>query len=196
MNIFYLDPDEKICAEMHLDKHVTKMAIEYAQLMSTAHRVLDGEEYTGLTTNGRRIKRWRMNDDREQQLMKASHINHPSAIWSRANRDNYIWLYRMWFYLCKEYTHRYGKIHACERLVNVLYLPPENIAEGNFYPPTPAMPVEVKVELLNPIAGRKYDVLKSYHNYYILNKAHFAKWTKREVPTWFKQGLNINNANL
>ena len=29
---------------MHLDKHVVKMIIEYAQLMST-HRVLDGEEY-------------------------------------------------------------------------------------------------------------------------------------------------------
>jgi hypothetical protein len=38
--------------------------------------------------------------------------------------------------------------------------------------------------------------LKSYHNYYILNKAHFAKWTKREIPLWFSQGLNINNANL
>jgi len=42
MNIFYLNPEPKICAEMHLDKHVVKMIIEYAQLMSTAHRVLDG----------------------------------------------------------------------------------------------------------------------------------------------------------
>ena len=29
----------------HCDKHVVKMIIEYAQLMSTAHRMLDGEEY-------------------------------------------------------------------------------------------------------------------------------------------------------
>jgi hypothetical protein len=196
MNIFYLDPDPKICAQMHLDKHVTKMIIEYAQLMSTAHRVLDGEEYTGLTANGRRIKRWRMNDDREQQLMKASHINHPSGIWCRENSSNYSWLYKMWSHLLSEYTHRYGKMHACGRLKDVLKNTPKNIVEGNFYAPTPAMPVEVKIELANPIAGRKYDVLKSYHNYYILNKAHFAKWTKREVPTWFQQGLNNNNANL
>jgi hypothetical protein len=47
---------------MHLDKHVVKMIIEYAQLMSTAHRVLDGDEYYGKTANGRRIKRWRMTD--------------------------------------------------------------------------------------------------------------------------------------
>jgi len=37
MNIFYLHNDPKTCAEQHLDKHVVKMLIEYAQLMSTAH---------------------------------------------------------------------------------------------------------------------------------------------------------------
>ena len=42
MNIFYLHKDPKVCAEQHLDKHVVKMLIEYAQLMSTAHRMLDG----------------------------------------------------------------------------------------------------------------------------------------------------------
>ena len=42
MNIFYLDTSPKTCAEMHCDKHVVKMIIEYAQLMSTAHRLLDG----------------------------------------------------------------------------------------------------------------------------------------------------------
>ena len=45
MNIFYLHREPEACAQAHLDKHVTKMIIEYAQLMSTAHRVLDGSEY-------------------------------------------------------------------------------------------------------------------------------------------------------
>ena len=45
MNIFYLHKDPKTCAEMHLDKHCVKMLIEYAQLMSTAHRVIDGIQY-------------------------------------------------------------------------------------------------------------------------------------------------------
>jgi hypothetical protein len=47
MNIFYLDEDPKICAQYHCDKHVVKMIIEYAQLLSTAHRVLDGFEGYG-----------------------------------------------------------------------------------------------------------------------------------------------------
>ena len=53
MNIFYLDHDPKICAEMHLDKHSSKMMVEYAQLMSTAHRVLDGKEVIRLNKANR-----------------------------------------------------------------------------------------------------------------------------------------------
>lgn len=196
MNIFYLDPDPKTCAEMHLDKHVVKMIIEYAQLLSTAHRVIDGEEYTDLTVNGRRIKRWRLHDDRESVLMKATHINHPSGIWCRANQENYDWLYMMWKCLLTEYTYRYGKVHACERLVSYLFNSPKNIPKGSFFAPTPAMPGEVKILSANPIPGRKYDSLASYKNYYIQNKAHFAKWTKREVPSWFIEGSKLINANL
>lgn len=189
MNIFYLDSDPKICAQMHCDKHVVKMIIEYAQLLSTAHRVIDGEEYTDLTANGRRIKRWRMDDaDSEMNLYKASHINHPSAIWVREDEQHYRWLFIMWTELLDEYTHRYGKIHACARLMSTLSKPPKNIKYGNgFFAPTPAMPQDLKIVAKNPIAGRKYDVLASYKNYYIKDKARFAKWKNRAVPNWFTQ---------
>ena len=43
MNIFYLHEDPIQNAKWHVDKHVVKMVTEYAQLLSTAHRVLDGE---------------------------------------------------------------------------------------------------------------------------------------------------------
>ena len=84
MNIFYLHKDPEISAKMHCDKHVVKMIIEYAQLMSTAHRILDGEEYEGRTKIGRRIRRWKHpNKNIENTIYKASHINHPSAVWAR-----------------------------------------------------------------------------------------------------------------
>ena len=57
MNIFYLDDNVVKCAEMHNDKHVVKMILEYAQLLSTAHRVLDGREYVD-ASSGRKMKRW------------------------------------------------------------------------------------------------------------------------------------------
>ncbi len=183
MNIFYLDPDPKTCAEMHVDKHVVKMIIEYAQLMSSAHRIIDGEEYTDLTANGRRIKRWRIDDDREFSLMKASHINHPSAVWCRMNLANYNWLFRMWSHLLDEYTYRYGKVHACARLKDVLRFPPSKIKIGEFTEPTPAMPDECKVP---------GDSIASYHKYYVERKNRFALWKKRETPIWYKEMTNAN----
>ena len=64
MNIFYLHEDPIQNAKWHIDKHIVKMPIEYAQLMSTAHRLLDGEMYLGKTAIGRNIKRWRLYDER------------------------------------------------------------------------------------------------------------------------------------
>ena len=46
MNIFFLHRDPEQAAKEHVDKHVVKMIVEYAQLLSTAHRMLDGIEYT------------------------------------------------------------------------------------------------------------------------------------------------------
>ena len=48
MNIFYLDHDVYKCAEMHNNKHTVKMILEYAQLLSTAHRFLDGTLVIGV----------------------------------------------------------------------------------------------------------------------------------------------------
>ena len=185
MNIFYLDPDPKICAEMHVDKHVCKMVIEYAQLLSTTHRVLDGEMYIGKTVNNRNIKRWRLLDDRENRLMKPTMMNHPSAIWLRQSRENYIWLYDMWCELQKEFTYRYGKIHATARLIPDLAKVPDNCPIGQFTGPTPAMPDECKV------LGNS---LKSYHIYYATKKEHLWSWSgkinSRQRPTWLSDMLN------
>ena len=188
MNIFYLHPEAQKCAEMHCDRHVLKMIIEYAQLMSTAHRVLDGEEYYALTANGRKIKRWRMPDEKyENGLMLACHVNHPSAVWTRQSKANYVWLNQMWNHLLLEYTHRYGKRHACADRMEFLYVWPENIPDLPFTEPPPAMPDYCKV------SG---DSITSYQKYYINEKVRFARWTNRNTPVWYQNGLNTNNANI
>lgn len=176
MNIFYLDHDVTKCAEMHNDKHVVKMILEYAQLLSTAHRCLDGVLTVGLSKSGRKRKQYVLPDGREQVLYSATHINHPSAVWVRQSDANYAWLFRMFGALMDEYTYRYGKTHACERLADALSHRPKNIPTGTFTQPTPAMPDEVK------IAG---DSIQSYRNYYIKNKPHLASWKKRNKPEWY-----------
>jgi hypothetical protein len=185
MNIFYLDPNPRTCAQMHCDKHVVKMIIEYAQLLSTAHRVLDGTNSVVLSQSGRKKTVWTLPDNRDSVLYSATHINHPSAIWVRENTDNYNWLYDMWCELLDEYTHRYGKIHACARLQVALFNTPKNLGAGVFFAPTPAMPQELKIVANIAVPGRKYDVLASYKNYYIKDKARFAKWKNRNTPEWF-----------
>jgi len=172
------------CAEMHNDKHVVKMILEYAQLLSTAHRYLDGTPVVGHSDTGRKQSRYVLHDGRDKLLYASTHINHPSAIWVRQSDKNYSWLFEMFESLLEEYTYRYGKKHACEKLVWALEVRPNNIPRGNFTEPTPAMPDEVK------IVG---DSIASYRNYYINNKSHLAKWKKRPVPLWYPE---TNFANI
>ena len=187
MNIFYLHNDPKICAEMHNDKHCIKMILEYAQLLSTAHRVLDGTTERGTSKSGRQKTIYRLSDNRDNILYSATHIHHPSAVWVRQSVGNYFWLSNLLVELCKEYTYRYGKVHKCERdgLVQMLHdMVPDNMAIIAFTEPTPAMPDDVK------IAG---DSLASYRNYYISNKQHLASWkgkvNSRNIPEWFNANL-------
>jgi len=178
VNIFYLSAYPDQCAEMHNNSHCSKMIIEYAQLMSTAHRVLDGTEYYGRTKNNRKIKRWKLNSELEHILYKASHINHPSGIWVRQSRKNYLWLYELWTELNKEFMYRYDHDRSHEsfrKLKEALYRPPMNMPYGKWTEPTPAMPDDVKNE----------SSLVSYRNYYIKYKQHLAKWKKREEPHWY-----------
>lgn len=180
MNIFAIERDPADCARSMVDRHIVKMVLETAQLLSTAHRILDGEEYISKTSTGRNVKRWRLPDDREQHLYSATHINHPSAVWCRATNNNYNWLFYHFGALLAEYTHRYGKVHKCQAMVFWLRNPPMNIPVGYLTPVTPAMPDEYKVP---------GDSVASYRNYYRIAKERMHKWTKRETPEW----INADN---
>lgn len=183
INIFYLDNNVYKCAMMHNDKHVVKMILEYSQLLSTAHRFLDGKETFDKSKTGRNVKRWILEDKfLNDRLYSATHINHPSAVWVRQSKENYIWLSNMLISLCEEYTYRYNKTHKVERdelcfvlLKNI----PKNIGNKGWSEPTPAMPDNVKIQ------GNS---IESYRNYYINNKLHLAKWKNREIPKWFQFG--------
>ncbi|MDP6772394.1 MAG: hypothetical protein QF704_16935, partial [Anaerolineales bacterium] len=126
--------------------------------MCTAHRELDVISKGSLMDN---------------TLYKATHRNHPSAVWVRESKANYEYLHKLFSALCNEYTWRYGKIHKTEqKLRKLLYWPPRHIAEGKFTQPPQAMPNDVKHE----------DSITAYRNYYKVHKDHLAKWTDRQRP--------------
>jgi len=179
VNIFYVHQEPKICAQQHVDKHVVKMILEYAQLLSTAHRILDGVEYVGKSKSGRKATRYLLSDDREHHLYLASHLNHPSAKWTRHSACHYRWLFKLWIELMREYNYRYGKIHSAARLIPYLKELPKNIPENGFSAPWRAMPEEFKADRSEP----DYTI-KSYRAYYLGAKTSMFKWKNRPQPEW------------
>lgn len=158
MNLFYLDRDLRLCAEYHNDRHVVKMILEYAQLMSTAHRVINPGKCN-------------------QKLYNLTHQNHPSAVWVRQSHQHYDMLYEMWRYLCEEYTFRYFKTHATDTLLKrVLSNPPRGTPSGCFVDPPQCMPPEYQRD----------DVVDGYRAYYMGAKRDLAQWTLRGRPEWYE----------
>lgn len=181
MNIFRIENDPRDCAVSMCDKHVVKMILETGQMLSTAHRLLDGhlviEDYIDSNGKTRKRKHWKLDDDRESILYRATHANHPSNKWCRETNNNYNWLYCHLVSLCNEYTHRYGKIHKMERegLLKRLESLPNNIYIGYLTPLPCAMGDEYVVS---------NNVVENYRNYYKNAKSHLHKWTNREAPVW------------
>ena len=159
MNVFYLDKCPVKSAEAQCDKHVVKMILETAQLLSTAHRVLDGDKYAD-----------------HAGLYKATHKNHPSAVWVRQSAGNYRWLHRHLIALCSEYTRRYKKLHATERLVHHLREQPQNMIGNDFAAPPQCMPDEYHCT----------DSVAAYRSYYKHDKLSqpWAKYSYTEMPSW------------
>ena len=69
MNIFFLDSDVKVCSRMHCDRHIVSQIKEYAQLLSTAYRLIDGKQSVALSKSGRRQQVWTLDDPEMQQTV-------------------------------------------------------------------------------------------------------------------------------
>ena len=159
MNIFVLHQNPKLAAQMQCDKHVVKMILESAQMLSAAHRTLDGDTYAD--ANG---------------LYKTTHKNHPCTKWVQESIFNYRWLYVHFIALGEEYTYRYGKEHlSITKLKDPLEKIPDNI------------PVKRLTPFAQATGDIKEDtVVNTYREYYMhkQNKFNMA-WTNRDMPNWF-----------
>lgn len=190
MNIFVLDKNPAIAARWHNDKHCVKMILESAQLLSTAHRMVDGVPYLDRTANNRRIQRWRHADEtRERLLLKATHVNHPCNVWVRSHPDHYQWLFQLFAELTEEYTRRYKKDHAYSLKQHPAFYYTLGCVPHKLYgvttpvgAPPQAMPDAYKV------SGGSWDsTVEAYHNYYRGAKAAFSTWKNQEPPTFMSE---------
>ena len=161
MNIFYFYDCPIASAKAQPDKMLVKMPLETAQMLCTAHREVDGDEYAD-----------------EVGLYKRAYWNHPCTVWARAGVINYVWLYKHFLALGEEYKYRYGREHgSITKLKNALEPHPDNIDPNpKMTPVAQAMPDKYK---------RLYDPIKAYRDYCI-NEKHYAKWERgRDKPAWW-----------
>jgi Pyrimidine dimer DNA glycosylase len=187
MNIFYVDSHAGRAARALGDKHVVKMILESCQMLSSAHRVLDGREViqrrtnkSGKVTNVRHFEL--VGPTIEGLLYRATHVNHPSNVWARSTPASYAWLYQHTVALLDEYERRYHKpgkpAHKCWDLMRELERVPAGIDELRvpaWEPPPLCMPDEYKVSA---------DPVECYREYYRRGKAHLHKWTNTSPPDW------------
>lgn len=116
MNIFFLNEDPDVAAGMLHDKHVVKMVLETAQILST----VSGVGY------------------------KPTHQNHPCVLWAGECDANYCWLVKHGVALCAEYMHRYGRSHKSAAVIQQCALARPTV-DGPITPPAQAMPEEFRV---------------------------------------------------
>lgn len=151
MNIFYLHKDPYKAASYMYDKHKVKMILESAQMLCTAHRYYGNKDVP----------------------YKTAHLNHPSSIWCRLNKNSYRWLYNHMLALGEEYTARYGRKHlTITKCKEPLGHYPPGIPEGKFIQPPQCMPDEYKVE---------GDSLSAYWNYYEQDKVKIKNKNEQKI---------------
>lgn len=156
MNIFVLDRDPIVAAKMQCDKHVVKMIVETAQMLSTAVNELGG-----------------------RAKYRSAYKNHPCTVWARQTLGNFLWLYDHGEALCAEYTFRYKKVHKSEAVISnclheVVSLPLHGL---NITPLPLCMPDEYKQDCPVKAYRAYYQSEKAYFAKW--NKG-------REEPFWWR----------
>ncbi len=155
MNYFYVEEDPTSAAQALCDKHVVKMILETAQMLSTAHRLTESPQ--------------------ADFVYKPTHSNHPSTKWLRSSQIAYKHGLQHLCALFDEYRHRYNKTHATERLLPYLSQVPEALPDLPFVDPPQCMYDEC----------RGSDTVEAYRSYYRVRRNEIdMRWTKREKPAW------------
>lgn len=170
MNIFVLDTDPVLAAQMHCDKHVVKMILETAQILSTVwHELPEGAHYAI-----------------PAEAYRPTHRNHPCVKWAGRSSENYLWLVALGEALLAEFLRRYGHGHKTDRVIKALSKPPACVSKGPRTPFVCCMPDEFIVALDNDRRSGNHaqDVVQSYRDYYRMGKAHLLRYTNRQQPDW------------
>lgn len=106
---------------------------------------------------------------------RPTHAAHPSVKWAGSSVANWQWTLRHGLALCDEYNYRYGKTHACRTVLLDIAERAARPERGELQPFYTAMPEQY----------RGASPVDSYRAYLRVEKAYYAKWTRRSAPEWW-----------
>lgn len=172
MNVFLLDEDPVLAAQMLCNKHVIKMPSESANMLLLAIR----EQFDiplPFSKNGKHIK--------------LTHKNHPASIWLRESLENYRWGLANFIAMCDEYRNRYKRDHFSSNYINFI----ENAALKLEFARTEHTRFKGCFGDFNQMLCDVKDPIDAYRRYYCLDKWQFAFWpSKDKVPAWYFPEVN------
>lgn len=174
MNIFYLDQDPVRAARYHCDKHVRKMIVETAQILSKIH--------------------WELGYD------SSNHVEHGTGpyracrsvadglgprLWVMDSLANYRWAVRLGLALCDEFERRFRRDEpdaGQHKTKTVLEWLRDHVPDlPDVGPTTPKLAFDPEyTERRDPD-----DPVESYRDYYRLWKRQMKRWPPGETPEWF-----------
>jgi hypothetical protein len=160
MNIFYLDDNPEAAARMMCDKHVVKMVLETAQILSA---VCDRHGVT------------------EDAGYRVTHRHHPCTVWAGDSVKNFDWTVAHGRALAAEYTRRYGKTHKSLRVIDLYARHRGALPDVPATDPAQAMPEECRIPG-EPVAA--------YRRYYRDHKQRVMAVTYKapaSPPTWLHE---------
>jgi hypothetical protein len=105
---------------------------------------------------------------------KPTHTKHPCVLWANQSLSNWIWLKDLAGALNEEFKYRFDHQLNHKSYEVILSLPTPQLADLGLTDFIQAMPEEFKHQ----------DPTVAYRQYFIGQKMHLAKWTKRQVPDW------------
>lgn len=163
MNIFALDDGPINSAIWQHDKHVVKMTLEAAQMLSQAIRLRPD---------------WLEACPDPKALYGSTHVHHPCSKWVRHSEANLRWLIAHGLALADEYALRFGGRHASKRIIQ--------IAEDTALALVPSVDPQSPFAMAMPDAYKDDDPVIAYRLYYLYEKCHVdTKWTRRDhLPDW------------
>lgn len=172
MNIFVLDNDPMVAAQLMCDIHTNKMIVESAQMLANC--------FTPESL---------VNAPRSQKgnVRKHSYFNHPCSIWARETYNNYQWLVDHAYGLIQERKYRNpdARPHFTEEFItwcdcNI----PDNLDSDKDELTPFAIAISDDSKCMHHNNFYTASTVRKYQMYYKYDKKEFAKWTRRDKPSF------------